>query len=102
MICMCLASLLALGALISRSPPAPGRSELAQQTLANDDLTTGSVLLVPPAGNRCQLRLIDNATGYIWGNKPVDCQIALANANARSNNAPTTHLDAIRDGFRNR
>ena len=74
----------------SPSPP-PGEA----------DLSTGSLLVVSPTGNRCLQRTIDNNTWLIRNNGSVDCDEALAKA-ARSGDsrAPGSRLDLIREGFR--
>jgi hypothetical protein len=68
------------------------------------ELSTGSVLLVPPQGDTCRERTIDNATWRIRDAGPIDCTVALAR-----NAAPEakgqwsgSRVDIIRDAFRNR
>lgn len=64
-------------------------------------LRTGSILFVPPSGNRCRHRLIDNYTWFIRDNGFINCEELVSrgietvthdyNSNAR--------MDAIRDAF---
>lgn len=65
-------------------------------------LRTGSLMIVPENGKRCQHRLIDNQTWKIHDNGSADCE-ELMNRNAAKGgggDVPTRRLDAIRDGFR--
>lgn len=64
-------------------------------------LRTGSILFVPPSGNRCRHRLIDNYTWFIRDNGFINCdELASRNTDHISreyNSSP--RLDAIRDAF---
>jgi hypothetical protein len=65
------------------------------------ELSTGSLLLVSPLGERCRERTIDNSTWRIRDKGWVDCEEALAksdNATAESR-ASGSRLAIIRDGF---
>jgi hypothetical protein len=66
------------------------------------DLSTGSLLVVSPTGNRCLQRTIDNNTWLIRNNGYVDCDEALARAAgaAADSRTPGSRLDLIRQGFR--
>ncbi len=76
----------------------PRSSATQSSAHGEDDLTTGSILLVPRFGDQCRQRLIDNATWRIWDVGPVDCGTALArSAGAESASA---RADIIRDVFR--
>lgn len=67
-------------------------------------LRTGSLLIVPPQGQRCQHRVIDNKTWFIRDNGYVDCEEAMSKgadqAGRDGNSSP--RLDAIRDAFTRR
>jgi hypothetical protein len=67
-------------------------------------LRTGSLLIVPPRGQRCQHRTIDNKTWFIRDNGYVDCEEAMSKgtdqAGRDGNSSP--RLDAIRDAFTRR
>lgn len=64
-------------------------------------LRTGSIVFVPPSGNRCRHRLIDNYTWFIRDNGFVNCnELASRGSDPVSreyNSSP--RLDAIRDAF---
>ncbi len=65
------------------------------------DLSTGSMLVVPSAGDRCLERTIDNNTWVIRNKGWVDCDGALAKAQSGTDSrAPGSRLDLIREGFR--
>jgi hypothetical protein len=76
------------------------RPGVAQKTLTDEDLATGSILLVPFYGNDCRLRLIENATWRIWDHGVVDCHSALEQSRARTNGwSAAGRIEVIRDGF---
>jgi hypothetical protein len=64
-------------------------------------LRTGSIVFVPPSGNNCRHRLIDNVTWFIRDNGYVECnELASRGSNSVNleyNSSP--RLDAIRDAF---
>lgn len=64
-------------------------------------LRTGSILFVPPSGNRCRHRLIDNYTWFIRDNGFVNCnELASRGSDPVSREYNTSpRLDAIRDAF---
>jgi hypothetical protein len=69
---------------------------------ADNPLRTGSLMIVPEHGKRCQHRLIDNQTWTIRDNGSADCE-ELMNRNAAKDGGrgvPAARFDAIRDGFR--
>lgn len=82
-----------------------GASKDVAYTLGGDPsdhaLRTGSVLFVPPSGNRCKHRLIDNYTWFMRDNGFVNCdELASRGIDPISrdyNSSP--RLDAIRDAF---
>jgi hypothetical protein len=63
-------------------------------------LRTGSLLIVPPSGNHCKQRLIDNVTWIIRDNGFVDCDELVTRSIAQPARETSSRLDAIRDGFR--
>lgn len=67
-------------------------------------LRTGSIVFVPPSGNRCRHRLIDNYTWFIRDNGFVNCNELASRGsdpvNREYNSSP--RLDAIRDAFSRR
>ncbi|HWF94284.1 MAG TPA: hypothetical protein VG291_04930 [Xanthobacteraceae bacterium] len=70
-------------------------------TSSEADLSTGSMLVVPPAGDRCLERTIDNNTWVIRSKGWVDCDEALAKAKSGTDSrTPGSRLDLIREGFR--
>ena len=63
----------------------------------DDDLKTGSILIVPSSGDLCRHRLIDNATWRIKDNGVIACDQAAARTTGRQNAA--SRIEAVRDGF---
>jgi hypothetical protein len=82
------------------SPVLVSKMQTAAQGRAqtDDNLATGSILLVPNYGSDCRRRLIDNATWRIWDDGIVDCHTALNDGGSPS----ASRVDVIREGFRNR
>jgi hypothetical protein len=66
------------------------------------NLSTGSMLVVPPAGDLCRERIIDNSTWRIRNKGWVDCSEALAKAaNSGSDvRSPSSRLGLISESFR--
>jgi hypothetical protein len=88
----------ALAFVANRSPDSgPGpRSHVSSEA----ELSTGSMLVVSPAGSRCRESTIDNSTWQIRNKGWVDCEDALAkSADAESRSKPS-RIDIIREGFR--
>lgn len=95
------AFLFGMGTIFRASPAATSRTAVSKQ--ADDDLSTGSIVFVPVVGERCQSRLIDNATWRIRDNGTVDCRTALSNtASGPRLRWSTARVDVIRDGFTRR
>jgi hypothetical protein len=64
-------------------------------------LRTGSILFVPPSGNRCKHRVIDNYTWFMRDNGFVNCDELVHRGSepiTRDYNS-SPRLDAIRDAF---
>jgi hypothetical protein len=66
------------------------------------DLSTGSMLVVSPAGNLCRESTIDNSTWRIRNKGWVDCADALAKSAATESRSTPSRIDIIREGFRGR
>jgi hypothetical protein len=64
------------------------------------DLSTGSMLVVSPAGNLCRESTIDNSTWQIHNKGWVDCAEALAKSAGTESRSSPSRLDIIREGFR--
>ena len=64
-------------------------------------LRTGSVLIVPPSGNRCKHRLIDNYTWLMRDNGYVTCNELGTRGNDQTGGTyhSGSRLDSIRDAF---
>ena len=66
---------------------------------SDDELRTGSILIVPPQGNVCRQKLIDNATWQIRDNGFVLCDDAVSWHSERGTGQAGVRIEAIRDGF---
>jgi hypothetical protein len=98
------AALLSAAGLIGRSmfevASPPPRQQVAS-TASDDQLYTGSITFVPPAGNDCWQRLLDNRTGQQWDKGTVPCDAAPTGLISRPGRyTATERVDAIRKGFR--
>jgi hypothetical protein len=97
---LCLVAVIVANWLQAASVGAASRSHASSEA----ELGAGSMLVVPPNGNLCRERIIDNRTWRIRNNGWVDCEAALAkSANSGADlRSPGSRLDLIRDGFRGR
>jgi hypothetical protein len=98
------AALLSAAGLIGRSmfdvasPPPPRQIAAAA---SDDELYTGSITFVPPQGNECWQRLLDNRTGRQWDKGVVACDLTSTGLiNQAGRYTATERVDAIRKGFR--
>jgi hypothetical protein len=103
--CLCFVSVLMIGAYLGRWSLLAWRLQPAVHTAsaktpADDDLYTGSILFVPPRGDDCRLRYLDNLTGRVWDKGAVSCDGAMAQSAARQPESSPTRIEAIRRGFR--
>jgi len=100
---LCAIFLLALGAHLGGwSAPLSGLPNSGQPARDAEDLTTGSLLIVPMFGNDCRQRRIDNATWRVWDDGVVRCDVALAQAADRRAQEIASRVDIIRMGFSKR
>lgn len=95
-----IAASLSDGKLLPTFHPTLANDGIARAEPGDDDLKTGSILLVPTYGNVCEHRLIDNATWRIRGNGTVACDNAVSwNSGQPERFTSETRIDAIRHGF---
>ena len=78
---------------------APGPPQQAQ---SDDEIYTGSIIIVPPRGDQCWQMMLDNRTGRMWENGYVDCYVAVRQLadNKRSGAISTIRIQSIMDAFR--
>jgi hypothetical protein len=101
--CLLLGSLFGFGSEINFGGSSSStRQGSATRPAGENELTTGSILLVPRFGNECRMRQIDNATWRIWDRGVVDCQTVLNEPKTLQHGWSAARVDVIRDGFRNR
>jgi hypothetical protein len=76
--------------------------EPAQQAQSDDEIYTGSIIIVPPRGDQCWQMMLDNRTGRMWENGYVDCYVAVRQLaeNKRSGAISTIRIRSIMDAFR--
>jgi hypothetical protein len=61
---------------VEHVPPTTQAKKSKAQT--DDEIYTGSIILVPPTGTKCWQMMIDNRDGYMWETGYVDCYVAVA------------------------
>jgi hypothetical protein len=69
----------------------------AAQAANDDELYTGSIVIVPPSGDECWQMMLDNRTGRMWESGYIGCD-AVAGVLAesqRDTKARTGRLNAI-------
>jgi len=59
------------------------KEAVATPIVNTDELYTGSIVFVPPTGDFCWERLLDNRTGYMWDKGYVDCYETQPSTKAR-------------------
>ena len=59
------------------------KEAVAAPIVNTDELYTGSIVFVPPTGDFCWERLLDNRTGYMWDKGYVDCYETQPSTKAR-------------------
>jgi hypothetical protein len=86
---------------IGSQMPSPTDSNPANARTAAG-LASGPVVFVPPFGNECRQRMIDNATWQMRDYGMVDCDAALSlnAAGAVPREWAPSRVDSIRNGFR--
>jgi hypothetical protein len=104
-ICLCFGAIvvISLGAVFPHAPTAIWRGVFAGSATikAEDDLSTGTIVIVPILGNVCRKRLIDNATWRIRDIGFVSCRTAL-NPRVQESGWSGSRVDIIRHGFNRR
>ena len=63
-----------LSAISRRAQPQP---EITQSGYDNE-LYTGSIIFIPPTGERCWQRMLDNRDGKLWDKGYVSCDEAIS------------------------
>jgi hypothetical protein len=58
-----------------KPPPAAQAKSKAQ---SDDEIYTGSIIVVPPTGYQCWQMMLDNRTGRMWETGYVDCYAAVS------------------------
>lgn len=78
---------------------APGPSQQAQ---SDDEIYTGSIIVVPPRGDQCWQMMLDNRTGRMWENGYVNCYVAVRQLadSKRSGAISSIRIQSISDAFR--
>lgn len=81
--------------------PAPPAPPAPPQTSSDDALYTGSIVVVPPQGDRCWQMMLDNRTGRMWESGYMDCDTVVdALTDSRRTGASAVRLNAIGATFR--
>lgn len=68
----------------------------------DDELYTGSIILVPPTGDQCWQMQIDNRDGRMWDTGYVDCYAAVSDLaeNRRAGTISAKRIQSISSAFR--
>ena len=74
----------------------------AEPAVSDDELYTGSIIVVPRSGEDCWKMMLDNRTGRMWENGYVDCDAVAGVLAASQQNiqARAGRLNAIGAAFR--
>jgi hypothetical protein len=73
-----------------------------QQVQSDDEIYTGSIIVVPPRGDQCWQMMLDNRTGRMWENGYVNCYTAVRQLaeTKRSGAISSIRIQSISDAFR--
>jgi hypothetical protein len=73
-----------------------------QQAQSDDEIYTGSIIVVPRRGDQCWQMMLDNRTGRMWENGYVNCYVAVRQLadNRRSGAISSIRIQSISDAFR--
>ncbi len=84
--------------LRGNAPAQPQRS----QAQSDDEIYTGSIIVVPPRGDQCWQMMLDNRTGRMWENGYVNCYTAVRQLaeTKRSGAISSIRIQSISDAFR--
>ena len=89
--------LLYLNGGIAWQAPAPE----PQRVASDDELYTGSIVVVPSYGDRCWQMMLDNRSGRMWEGGYMDCDIVSdALTEAKRTGASAQRMNAIGSAFR--
>jgi hypothetical protein len=68
----------------------------------DDEIYTGSVIVVPPRGDQCWQMMLDNRTGRMWENGYVNCYVAVSQLadSKRSGAISSIRMQSISTAFR--
>ena len=69
---------------------------------SDDEIYTGSIIIVPPRGDQCWQMMLDNRTGRMWESGYINCDVVvsqLAN-NKRRGAVSSIRIQSISDAFR--
>jgi hypothetical protein len=83
-------------------PPRGAASAPPPQARNENEIYTGSIIVVPPRGDKCWQMMLDNRTGRMWENGYVDCYVAVRELaeNKRSGTISSVRIQSISDAFR--
>ena len=82
---------------VNLRPPPP----VPAQAASDDELYTGSIVVVPPRGDRCWQMMLDNRTGRMWESGYLDCDTVVdALTDSKRTGASAVRLNAIGSAFR--
>ena len=82
--------------------PPNGAASARTQAQNEDEIYTGSIIVVPPRGDQCWQMMLDNRTGRMWETGYVDCYLAVRELaeNKRSGAISTVRMQSISNAFR--
>ncbi len=83
-------------------PPYGAASAPPAQAQNDNEIYTGSIIVVPPRGDQCWQMMLDNRTGRMWETGYVDCYLAVRELaeNKRSGAISSVRMQSISNAFR--
>jgi hypothetical protein len=91
------------GIILHRAAPAAPATQADNQADNDDNIYTGSIVVVPRDGDRCWRMTLDNRTGRMWGDGYVDCDAVVSTLaeNNRKSGIRSVRMQSISSAFRN-
>jgi len=91
---------LGLGAMAADGYMMAVQRQTVAAATSDDDIYTGSILYMPPAGDVCRQLLFDNQSGRLTDNGNVDCERAVYNGFDGPKQWSVARIRVIASGFR--
>ncbi len=73
-----------------------------QPSVSLTERYTGAIIIVPERGEDCRQMMLDNRTGRMWDNGPVNCYEAVSRSEKERGGMSSLRINAIGKAFNRR